>query len=85
MTYKLLFAVHALAEWKKLGHTVREEFKKALTSGWKIHLFPPLVCMVIKIVIKLNRASGYRLVYQVKDDAIVVLVLSVTKRERNAV
>lgn len=30
------------------------------------------------------RAAGFRLVYQVRDQAITVLVLSVGKRERNA-
>jgi len=31
------------------------------------------------------RAAGYRLVYQVIDKEVVVLVLAVGKRERNAV
>ena len=30
MTYKLAFNVSALKEWKKLGSTVREQFKKKL-------------------------------------------------------
>ncbi|MEO1739268.1 hypothetical protein RB531_4784 [Salmonella enterica subsp. enterica serovar Typhimurium] len=29
MTYKLAFNESALKEWKKLGHTIQEQFKKA--------------------------------------------------------
>jgi len=28
MTYKLEFKKYALKEWDKLGHTVKEQFKK---------------------------------------------------------
>lgn len=28
MTYKLAFNESALKEWKKLGHTIQEQFKK---------------------------------------------------------
>lgn len=30
MTYKLAFNESALKEWKKLGHTIQEQFKKKL-------------------------------------------------------
>lgn len=32
MTYKLAFNESALKEWKKLGHTIQEQFKKNLQS-----------------------------------------------------
>lgn len=32
MTYELAFKVSALREWKKLGHTVRAQFKKKLAE-----------------------------------------------------
>ncbi|EOE3097005.1 type II toxin-antitoxin system RelE/ParE family toxin, partial [Klebsiella pneumoniae] len=32
MTYKLAFNESALKEWKKLGHTIREQFKKKLAE-----------------------------------------------------
>ncbi|KMV34994.1 MULTISPECIES: type II toxin-antitoxin system RelE family toxin [Franconibacter] len=86
MTYKLFFEVHALAEWKKLGHNVREEFKKALAKRLEHPRVPAARLHGYQDCYKIKqRASGYRLVYQVKDETITVLVLSVGKRERNAV
>jgi len=37
-------------------------------------------CYKIKL-----RAAGYRLVYQVEDDVVLVTVVAIGKRERNAV
>lgn len=83
MTYDLEFNKQALKEWKKLGSTVREQFKKKLAerlaeprnSIAKLSGFDDLY------KIKL-RQSGYRLVYQVINQRVVVVVLSVGKRER---
>lgn len=33
MTYKLAFNESALKEWKKLGHTIQEQFKKKCTAS----------------------------------------------------
>lgn len=33
MTYKLAFNESALKEWKKLGHTIQEQFKKKRRDG----------------------------------------------------
>lgn len=33
MTYKLAFNESALKEWKKLGHTIQEQFKKSYGNG----------------------------------------------------
>lgn len=86
MTYKLHFEVHALAEWDKLGHNVREAFKKALAKRLENPRVPAARLHGYKDYYKIKqRASGYRLVYQVRDDTITVLVLSVGKRERGAV
>ncbi len=32
MTYELAFDRRALKEWQKLGHTIREQFKKKLAE-----------------------------------------------------
>ena len=73
MSYNLEFDERALKEWRKLGATVREQFKKKLA---KIIENPHIEnnclhgelsnCYKIKL-----RASGYRLVYQVLDDVVV--------------
>ncbi|RON02901.1 type II toxin-antitoxin system RelE/ParE family toxin [Pseudomonas brassicacearum] len=86
MTYKLEFLPSALKEWDKLGHTLRDQFKKKLVERLQLpriqsdalHGMPD--CYKIKL-----KASGYRLVYQVIDERVVVSVVAVGKRERSAV
>lgn len=36
MTYKLAFNESALKEWKKLGHTIQEQFKKNLALSVRL-------------------------------------------------
>ncbi|RJX26552.1 MAG: type II toxin-antitoxin system RelE/ParE family toxin [Desulfurivibrio sp.] len=84
--YKLKFLPTALKEWEKLDGSVQSQFKKKLKerlnephntasrlSGFENHY-----------KIKL-RASGYRLVYEVIDQEICVLVIAVGKRDKNEV
>ena len=86
MTYKLEFLPSAYKEWNKLGNTLREQFKKKLGERLKLprvsadalHGMPN--CYKIKL-----KASGYRLVYQVIDERVVVSVVAVGKRERSSV
>ncbi|MBL4571579.1 MAG: type II toxin-antitoxin system RelE/ParE family toxin [Gammaproteobacteria bacterium] len=85
MTYSLVFKLPAKREWDKLNSSVRDQFKKKLAE----RLINPRVegsrlrglrnCYKIKL-----RSAAYRLVYQVKDDLMIVSVISVGKRERNA-
>ncbi|MNG81308.1 mRNA interferase RelE [compost metagenome] len=86
MTYKLEFLPSALKEWGKLGHTVREQIKKKLAERLQS---PKVQADALRDLpnhykIKL-KASGYRLVYRVEDERIVVVVVSVGKRERSEV
>ncbi|MDU9390698.1 type II toxin-antitoxin system RelE/ParE family toxin [Pseudomonas sp. zfem002] len=86
MTYRLEFDARALKEWHKLGDTVRQQFKKKLVEvllqprveANRLHSLPD--CYKIKL-----RSSGYRLVYQVIDQDIVVFVVSVNRRDRDQV
>lgn len=84
--YKLKFIPTALKEWKKLDGSIQSQFKKKLKerlqephikanqlSGFENHY-----------KIKL-RASGYRLVYEVIDQELCVLVIAVGKRDKNEV
>ena len=85
MTYKLEFLPSALKEWGKLGHTVREQIKRKLgerPEAPKVQA-DALRDMPGHFKIKL-RSSGYRLVYRVEDERVVVVVVSVGKRERGA-
>jgi mRNA interferase RelE/StbE len=82
----LKFVPGALAEWQTLDGSVKELLRKAL----KKRLIEPHVpgaqlhgdlhgCYKIKL-----RKQGYRLVYMVEDDMLVVLVLAIDLRENLA-
>jgi len=86
MTYELLFHPDALDEWGKLDKPVREQFKKKLAERL-LHSHVPaskLSGQKNRYKIKL-RSMGYRLVYDVVDAQLIVTVVAVGKRERNAV
>ncbi|UVE69409.1 type II toxin-antitoxin system RelE/ParE family toxin [Burkholderia pyrrocinia] len=86
MTFELAFLEAALKEWKKLDRTVRDQFKARLAErlenpripSAKLHGHPD------RYKIKL-RSVGYRLVYEVREAEVVVLVVAVGRRERDAV
>lgn len=83
MTYSLEFDSRALKEWQKLGDTVRQQLKKKLAEvllnprieANRLRSLPD--CYKIKL-----RSSGYRLVYQVLDQEVVVFVIAIDRRER---
>lgn len=86
MTYKLEFLEQALAEWNKLNPSIQQQLKKKLI---KVLEHPrvrknQLSGHTSRYKIKL-RSIGYRLVYEVIEDEIIVLVIAVGKREKNAV
>ena len=86
MSYKLGFHPDALAEWRKLDATVSEQFKKKLAERLQHPRVPAarLAGHNDRYKIKL-RSVGYRLVYEVRDAVLLVIVVAVGKRERNAV
>jgi len=86
MNYKLIFHPDALVEWRKLDATVSEQFKKKLAERMQHPRVPAakLSGHNDRYKIKL-RSVGYRLVYEVRDDVLLVIVVAVGKRERNAV
>ena len=76
MTFELEFDPRAWKEWKKLGDTVRQQFKKKLVEvlerprneANRLHGLPD--CYKVKL-----RGAGYRLVYQVLQAQRTVKVL----------
>lgn len=87
MTYKLKFEKNALRAWGKLGDTVKAQFKKKLAERLENPHVPAARLSgghPNRYKIKL-KTVGYRLVYDVIDDEVVLLVLAVGKREKNAV
>ncbi len=84
MTYRLKFEKRAWKEWEKLGHPIRDQFKKKLAERLENPRVPndKLSGHADRYKIKL-RSAGYRLVYQVFDDEVVVSVIAVGKRENS--
>ena len=84
--YQLQFVTAAKAEWDKLDGSVQLQFTKVLANRLMHPRLPKaaLAGMADCYKIKL-RATGYRLVYQVRDQMLVLLTVAVGKRERNAV
>ena len=86
MTYELAFLDEALKEWRKLDNTTREQFKAKLAERLQNPKIPSARLHGAKERYKIKlRNAGYRLVYQVKDQELLVLVVAVGKRERNEV
>ncbi|EKM5719759.1 type II toxin-antitoxin system RelE/ParE family toxin [Enterobacter cloacae] len=83
MTYELEFDPRVLKEWSKLGETVKKQFRKKLAGvlvnprieSARLHNLPD--CYKIKL-----RSQGYRLVYQVQDNVVTVVVIAIGKREK---
>lgn len=81
--YRLKFIPDALDEWQKLDGSIKELFRKVLKKrlvqphqpGSRLH-GDLNFCYKIKL-----KKQGYRLVYTVEDDQLVVLVLAIDKRE----
>ena len=85
--YQLEFLESALGEWKSLDGSVRQVFKNLLAKRLESPRMPGAElhgeladCYKIKL-----RKQGYRLVYQVRDNTLVVLVIAVDRRDKDKV
>jgi len=86
MIYELAFLDEALKEWRKLDNVTRDQFKSKLKERLNNPRIPSARLYGAKERYKIKlRNAGYRLVYQVKDQELLVLVVAVGKRERNEV
>lgn len=82
--YRLDFDSRAKKEFDKLGETTRRRLQKKLVE----RLRDPRVeadrlndmpdCYKIKL-----RSDGYRMIYRVEDDAVVVFVIAIGQRDSN--
>ena len=85
--YRLQFVPSAWAEWQSLDGSVKEPMRKLLKKrlenphvpGGELH-----GALTGYYKIKL-RKQGYRLVYGVEDDILMVMVMAVDKREDSSV
>jgi mRNA interferase RelE/StbE len=84
--YSLKFVPDAWREWQALDGSIKQALKPLLAKRLQNPHVPGSLlhrelagCYKIKLL-----KQGFRLVYVVEDDELVVLVLSVGKREDNA-
>ncbi len=86
MTYKLACREEALKEWRKLDSSVRAQFKKKLLERLESPRIESARLSGQKDRYKIKlRQAGYRLIYEVHDTNVTVVVVAVGKRERNAI
>lgn len=86
MSYSLRFKQAAKKEWDRLDPTIRDQFAKKLRErrdnptidSARLSGLPN--CYKIKL-----RSAGYRLVYEIRDQEVVILFIAVGKWERHAV
>jgi mRNA interferase RelE/StbE len=86
MIYKLKFLPTALKEWKKLDNSTQTQFKKKFKERLQQPHVPSCQLSGFENHYKIKlRASGYRLVYEVINNELFVLVIAVGKRDKNTV
>ena len=86
MTYTVKFRDDALKEWYKLDKAIQQQFAKKLKKCCAKPHIPSAKLRGIKDCYKIKlRAFGFRLVYQVIDDQLIIAVVAVGKRERSDV
>jgi len=83
MIYKLKFIPTALKEWGKLDKPFQIQFKKKLKKRLENPHVPSDRLSGFDNHYKIKpKASGYRLVYEARDEEICVLIIAVGKRDR---
>lgn len=86
MIYKIKFTPISDKEWKKIDSSLRLQFKKKLEKVIQNPRIPKNKLSGYENIYKIKlRSAGFRLAYEVKEKEIIVLVLSVGKRENNKI
>ena len=86
MIYNLTFLSSALKEWSKLDPHIRSIFKSKLTSVLENPHIPKNQLSGLQNCYKIKlKSSGYRLVYRVLEDQVIVQVVAVGRRDKSSV
>lgn len=86
MTYSLTFLEQALKEWKKLALPIQQQFKKKLAERLKEPVIKSAELSGMQDCYKIKLHSlGYRLVYKIYKNRLVVQVIAVGKRDKSYV
>ena len=82
MTYRVIFSDDARKEWNRLGATVRQQFGKVLKRRVENPHVPAARLGGTPNLYKIKlRGAGYRLIYEVRDNALVVFVIGIGRRD----
>ena len=85
-SYRLLFLPSARKEWDALGGNVRDQFRRKLAERLATPHVPAARLADMQGCYKIKlRSAGYRLVYRVDDEKVIVTVIAVGRRDRNLV
>lgn len=83
MTYNLQFHELALKEWDKLAPDLRDQMKKKLAERLENPHIPSAALWGMENCYKIKlRKAGYRLIYRVDEDAAILTVMAVGKRDK---
>ncbi|ETS31024.1 addiction module toxin RelE [Photorhabdus temperata] len=86
MNYRVKFKEEAAKEWERLDKAIQQQFAKKLKKCCDNPHIPSAKLRVMPNCYKIKlRASGFRLVYEVIDDCLIIIVVAVGKRERSDV
>ena len=86
MSYEIVFRESAEKEWRKLEPTLRRQFVKKLKERAEVPHVPSAKLHHMHNCYKIKLTQlGYRLIYEVDDNRILVTVVAVGKRERGRV
>jgi mRNA interferase RelE/StbE len=82
MIYRVRFSKSALKSWNKLGAPIREQFEKVLRRRAENPHVPAARLRGRPETYKIKlRDAGYRLVYEVLDDVLVIHVIGIGRRD----
>ena len=83
-TYRLLFGKRARKDWDRLDEGVRRRFQRKLKERLQHPHVPSARLRDIPNAYKIKLSSvGYRLVYQVRERQLIVIVIAVGQREND--
>lgn len=86
MSFELAFLEEALAEWQRLDGAIRTQLKKKLAERLLSPRMPAAKLSGHPDLYKIKlRSVGYRLIYEVRDQQLLIVVIAVGKRDRNMV
>ena len=84
--YRLQFLPEAKAEWDKLDGSIRQQLAKVLLRRLDNPRVPAAALTAMPDCYKIKlRSAGFRLVYQVLDDKLLLLTIAVGRRDKSAV